>query len=95
MKATKGAGAAEERGAKFAEGAGEALSKVGSWPKKSKVFLQDVRAETKRVTWPSLRQIQATTVVVVITVFLFGAYFGVLDWFFTRAVGWILRWGGQ
>ena len=94
MKATKGADAAEERGGKIGEGAGEALSKVGSWPRKSKAFLEDVRAETKRVTWPSMRQVRATTVVVIVTVFLFGAYFGILDWFFTRAVGWILQWGG-
>ncbi|MBI3933950.1 MAG: preprotein translocase subunit SecE [Acidobacteria bacterium] len=93
MKAAKGASEVEERGGKFGEGAGEALSKVGSWPQKSKAFLEDVRAETKRVTWPSLRQIQATTIVVIVTVFLFGAYFGILDWIFTRAVGWILQWG--
>jgi len=85
----------EERGGKVGEGAGGALSKIGSWPRKSTAFLGDVRAETKRVTWPSMQQIQATTVVVIITVFMFGAYFGILDWFFTRAVGWILQWGGQ
>ena len=91
MKATKGASAVEEGGGKFGEGAGEALSKVGSWPKRTKAFLEDVRAETKRVTWPSMHQIRATTIVVIVTVFLFGAYFGILDWFFTRAVGWILQ----
>jgi len=91
--ATKGAGAVEERGGKFGEGAGEAVSKVGSWPKRAKAFLDDVRAETKRVTWPSFAVIRGTTVVVIITVFFFGAYFGILDWLYTRAVGWILRWG--
>ena len=93
MKTAKGAGAVEEQGGKLAEGAGEALAKVGSWPKRTKAFLEDVRAETRRVTWPSFRQIQATTIVVIITVFFFGAYFGILDWIYTRAVGWILRWG--
>jgi preprotein translocase SecE subunit len=38
--------------------------------------------------------VRATTIVVIVTVFLFGAYFGILDWVFTRAVGWILQWGG-
>jgi len=83
----------EEQGGKLAEGAGEALAKVGSWPKRTKAFLEDVRAETRRVTWPSFGQIQATTIVVIITVFFFGAYFGILDWIYTRAIGWILRWG--
>lgn len=85
----------EGRGGRFGEAAGETLSKVGSWPKRVRTFLGDVRAETRRVTWPSWNQIRATTVVVIITVFLFGAYFGILDWLFTRAVGWILRSGGQ
>ena len=84
---------AEEQGGKFGEAAGEALSKVGSWPQRTKVFLGDVRAETKRVTWPSFRQVQATTVVVIVTVFFFGAYFGALDWIYTRLIGWILKWG--
>lgn len=95
MKATKGASALQERGGKIGEGAGEALSKVSSWPRRSKAFLEDVRAETKRVTWPNMRQIRGTTVVVIITVFLFGAYFWFLDSVYTRLVGWILRWGGQ
>jgi preprotein translocase subunit SecE len=95
MAATKGASAVEEHGGKFGEGAGEALSRMGSWPKRSKQFLKDVRAETQRVTWPSWGQIRATTVVVIVTVFLFGAYFGALDWVFTRAVSWILQWGAQ
>ena len=73
--------------------AGEALGTVGSWPRRSKTFLEDVRAETRRVTWPSAKQVRATTVVVIVTVFFFGAYFGILDWVFTRAVGWILQWG--
>ena len=93
MKATKGAGTVAEQGGKFGEAAGDALSKVGSWPQRAKAFLADVRAETRRVSWPSFRQVQATTIVVLITVALFSAYLGILDYIYTRAVGWILTWG--
>jgi preprotein translocase subunit SecE len=93
MRATKGAGTVAEEGGKFGEAAGDALSKVGSWPTRGKTFLGDVRAELRRVTWPTRRQVQATTVVVIVTVFFFGAYFGILDWIFTRAVGWMLQVG--
>lgn len=35
--------------------------------------------EMRRVTWPSWKQVRATTLVVIITVFLFAAYFRVVD----------------
>lgn len=95
MKETKAAGTDQGKESKVGTAAGEALSAVGSWPKRTKTFLEDVRSETRRVTWPSKKQVQATTVVVVVTVFFFGAYFGILDWLYTRAVGWLLRWGQQ
>jgi preprotein translocase subunit SecE len=94
MKMTKGPGAVAEQGGKLGDMAGGAVAAVGSWPKRTKTFLGEVRAETRRVTWPSAKQVRATTVVVIVTVFLFGAYFAVLDWIYTRAVGWLLRWGG-
>ena len=76
-----------------AEGPGP-LTTVVEWPQKARTFLGDVRAETRRVTWPTMEQVRATTVVVIVTVFLFGAYIGGLDWVYTRVIGWILRMGG-
>ena len=35
--------------------------------------------EMRRVTWPSWKQVRATTLVVIITVFLFAAYFRLVD----------------
>ena len=57
-------------------------------------FLGDVRAETKRVNWPTTKQVRATTVVVILTVVFFGIYFWILDTLFTAAVGRLLQWGG-
>ncbi len=78
-----------EEGGKLGEAAGAA----GDFLSRTKGFLSDVRAETRRVTWPTFRQVQATTIVVLITVALFAAYLGILDYVYTRAVGWILKLG--
>ena len=41
-------------------------------------FIAEVRNEMKRVTWPSQREVYATTVVVILTSAFFGLYlFGV------------------
>ena len=80
---------------------GKASAAFGGWfaavrslPKQTTTFLGEVRAETRRVNWPTTKQVRATTVVVILTVFFFGVYFGILDWIFTAAVGRLLRWGG-
>jgi preprotein translocase subunit SecE len=50
-----------------------------SWPERIKTFYGDVRTEMKKVTSPSRKEVQATTTVVIITVFLFAFYFWVVD----------------
>jgi len=42
-------------------------------------FFKDLHAEMRRVTWPNRKQVQATTLVVIVTVFAFAAYFAVVD----------------
>jgi preprotein translocase subunit SecE len=58
---------------------GQAVGKLKSWPERIKAFYNDVRTETKKVTTPTMKEVQATTVVVIITVFLFGLYFWAVD----------------
>jgi preprotein translocase subunit SecE len=52
---------------------------IRSWPERIKTFYNDVRSEMKKVTTPSFKEVQATTAVVIITVFLFGLYFWIVD----------------
>ena len=85
---------AAARGKKTSAALGGWLDSLRSLPQQTRAFLGDVRAETKRVSWPSSQQIRATTVVVILTVFFFGTYFGILDWIFTAVVGRLLQWGG-
>jgi preprotein translocase subunit SecE len=56
-----------------------ALATIKSWPERIKTFYGDVRTEMKKVTTPSYKEVQSTTVVVIIAVFLFAAYFEVVD----------------
>ena len=67
---------------------------VGSWQKLNH-FLSDVRAEMRKVVTPSRKEVQATTSVVLVAVFLFGLFFFVVDTIFNRALHDILtRLGG-
>jgi preprotein translocase subunit SecE len=62
------------------------LGPLKSWPEKVKSFYNDVRNEMRKVTWPSWKEVQGTTTVVIITVFLFALYFGVIDYIIQHAV---------
>jgi preprotein translocase subunit SecE len=54
-------------------------------------FLSDVRAEMKKVVTPTRREVQATTSVVIVTVFIFGFFFWVTDSIFSRALQAVLH----
>ena len=48
------------------------------WWSRGTEFIAEVRSEMKRVTWPSRREVYATTIVVILTSMFFGVYlFGV------------------
>ena len=49
-------------------------------------FYNDVRTEMKKVTTPTRKEVQATTAVVIVTVFLFGVYFFVIDFVIQHSV---------
>jgi preprotein translocase subunit SecE len=53
--------------------------RIKSWPEQIRTFYNDVRTEMRKVTSPSWKEVQATTAVVVITVFIFGVYFFLID----------------
>jgi len=70
------------------EGEGNKLTQL---PGRVKGFLSDVRNEMRKVTFPSRREVQATTMVVIITVILFGIYFFIIDAVITNGVNWVLH----
>ena len=62
---------------------------MGGWWGNSRTFLTEVRNEMRRVTWPSRREVYATTVVVILTSIFFGVYLWGLDLALTGRSGWI------
>ena len=65
-------------------------SALGKWENFTR-FLSDVRAEMKKVVTPTRKEVQATTSVVIITVFIFGFFFWVTDSVFSRALQAVLH----
>ena len=64
---------------------------VLGWWGRSRTFLAQVRNELERVTWPSWKEVQATTVVVIITSVLFGLYLWGIDLVLDRAARTLFR----
>ena len=67
------------------------VTTVKAWPDRIKTFYNDVRTEMRKVTSPSFKEVQATTTVVVITVFLFALYFAVIDYFIQHGVSYMFN----
>ena len=65
---------------------GNFVDRVKSWPDKIRGFYNDVRTEMRKVTAPSWKEVQATTTVVVITVFIFALYFAIIDYLIQHGV---------
>ena len=59
--------------------AGRVRDGATGWMGRSRSFLAGVRNEMSRVTWPSRREVWATTIVVIITSILFGVYLWSVD----------------
>lgn len=50
-----------------------------NWYRQAIEFLKEVQAELKRTTWPGWKEVRGTTTVVIITVFIFAVFLGVVD----------------
>ena len=57
----------------------ESPEQVVGWFGRARRFLGDVRSELSRVTWPTRREVWATTLVVILTSMVFGVYLYVVD----------------
>jgi preprotein translocase subunit SecE len=57
-------------------------------------FLQEVREEANKVTWPSRREIMISTAMVFIMVFVASIFFLIVDSILHRGVQWILGFAG-
>ncbi len=53
--------------------------RAAALPARIKNYVDDLRLEMHKVTWPTWKQVRATTTVVILAVFAFAAYFFVVD----------------
>jgi preprotein translocase subunit SecE len=64
---------------------------AGGRVERLRTFLSEVRNELKRVTWPSQKEVYATTVVVILFSAFIGLYLFALDFGINSLVNWIFR----
>jgi preprotein translocase subunit SecE len=67
------------------------ITQAGRWPERTKSYIEEVRAEMRRVTWPNWPDVRATTGVVIAAVFMFAAYFAVVDALVNSAINKIIH----
>lgn len=53
-------------------------------------YVDELRQEMRRVTWPNRKQVQGTTVVVIVCVFLFALFFAVVDMALGRSINYLI-----
>jgi len=70
----------------FVAAGGNFGERLKSWPEKVKTFYNDVRGEMRKVTAPTWKEVRGTTTVVIITVFIFAVYFGIIDFIIQHGV---------
>ena len=58
-------------------------------------FLSEVKVELKKVSWPNRKEVYGTTTVVIIAVFIFAAYFFVVDSGLNRLIQFVLTFFGS
>ena len=74
---------------------GETRAGTPQWkqgPERFLNFLKDVRSEMHKVVTPSRKEVETTTTIVIITVFMFAAYFYLVDTIVGRAMQALLAW---
>lgn len=57
-------------------------------------FLQQVRAEVAKVTWPTRRETLVTTLMVFVMILLAAFFFLAVDQVLSFIIGWLLSLGG-
>jgi preprotein translocase subunit SecE len=67
---------------------------IKTWTQNAKQFYADVRSEMKKVSWPGRQEVIGTTVVVIVAVFFFGIYLGLVDYLLGLGLERVLRYFG-
>ena len=63
-----------------------AIAQVTSGPQRLVEFLKETRQEMEKVVTPSRNEVRNMTIIVLVTVFLFAAYFELVDIIFGNSI---------
>jgi preprotein translocase subunit SecE len=61
-----------------------------NWIQGTRDYVNDLKLEMRRVTWPNRKQVEGTTAVVIVSVFAFAGYFAIVDGILSRGIGRVL-----
>ena len=67
------------------------MADVAKWVQGTRDYVDELKLEMRRVTWPNRKQVEGTTAVVIFAVFSFAAYFLVVDAILSKGVAGVLN----
>ena len=67
------------------------MAEVIKWVEGTKDYFNELKLEMRRVTWPNRKQVEGTTVVVILSVFAFAGYFAVVDSLLAKGIKAVLE----
>ena len=56
-----------------------------------KNWFVDMKAELKRVVWPSFKKVRQNTLIVIVFVLIVGAVIWILDWLFSSGIALLIN----
>jgi len=56
------------------------VNAVVSLAQRSAAYLKEVRAEVRKVTWPTWDDLRRTTLIIIVFVIVIGIIIGIMDW---------------
>ena len=62
-----------------------------NWIQSTRDYVDSLKAEMRKVTWPNRAQVESTTAVVIVSVFAFAGYFEIVDTALSAGVKGILN----
>ena len=57
-----------------------------NWIERTKDYINDLKLEMRRVSWPNSKQVEGTTAVVNVSVLAFAGYFAIVDGILSRGI---------
>jgi len=61
-----------------------------NWVQATRDYVNELKLEMRRVSWPNRKQVESTTFVVIFSVFAFAGYFAIVDAILNRGIKGVL-----